>query len=190
MVSTVETALVNFVQRFKEAAAGRDDTFPPQKYDSEWTSPCRIGAADSAGFIRWEPVRQNERIDFRGLENALELEIHGDIKALYSTYWSAGLEATSEEGHVSLIQLWNPQDFDRLIENLIGHALAKRRQKQSFTVFVATTEADSELFLSVDNATGKVLLEEPGHPPKREVDENLASFIDRLAPCLEQPKIY
>ena len=190
MVSTVETALVNFVQRFREAAAGRDNTFAPQKYDPEWPSPCRIGAPDTAGFIRWEPVRQNEKTNFRGLENALELDVHEDIRDFYGTFWSAGLEATSEEGHVSLIQLWNLQDFDRLIENLIGHALAKRRQKHSFTAFVATTDADSELFLSVDNTTGRVLLEDPGHLPKREVDENLASFIDRLTPCLEQPKIY
>ncbi|HJN51933.1 MAG: SecY-interacting protein [Pseudomonadales bacterium] len=188
-MSNVETALADFMQRFKSAAAGSGGAFPPQKFDPDWPSPCRIGAP-AAGYIRWEPVPQSQTTDFRGLENALELEIHKDIKAYYGSYWCGALEATAEEGHVSLIQMWNPQDFDRLIENLIGHAMAKRRLKHPFTVFVATTEADSELFLSVDNDTGGVLLEEPGCPPRRQVDENLASFIDRLTPCLAQPKIY
>ncbi len=190
MVSTVETALVNFIQRFTEAAASKGGDFAHQKYDPDWPSPCLIGTPNPAGYICWEPVRQDEKINFRGLENALDLHIHADIKAFYGTYWSAGLQATSDEGHVSLIQLWNRQDFHRLVENLIGHALAKRRLKHPFTVFVATTEADSELFLSVDNTTGAVLLEEPGHPPSREVEETLARFIDRLTPSLEQPKIY
>ncbi len=182
MVSGVETALDGFVQRFAASAGG---AFPPEKYDPEWGSPCLIGGPDSAGFVCWEPVRQEEKTDFRGLENALEVEIHGDIKAFYGAYWSACLEAASEEGPVSLIQLWNREDFDRLIENLIGHAMAKQRLKHPFTVFVATTAEDSELFLSVDNETGRVLLEEPGYPPRRQVDENLASFIDRLTPCPE-----
>jgi len=190
MLSTVETALTNFIQRFTEAAAGNGRAFPAQKYDPDWPSPCRIGPPDTAGYICWEPVKQNEKTDFSGLENALELEIHPDVKAFYGAFWSAGLEATSEEGHVSLIQLWNQLDFDRLIENLIGHAMAKRRQNHPFTVFFANTESDSELFLSVNNTTGNVLLEEPGCLPRRTVEENLTSFIDRLTPCMEQPKIY
>lgn len=189
MVSNVATALANFMQRFTEATASKGGAFPLKKYDPDWPSPCRIGGADSAGYICWQPVRQEQKTDFSGLENALELEIHTDIKAFYGAYWCAGLEATSQEGHVSLIQLWNQQDFDRLIENLIGHGMAKRRLKHPFTVFVATTDADSELFLSIDNATGSVLLEEPGYPPRRQVDENLASFIDRLTPCPDQPTI-
>lgn len=190
IVSSVETALTNFIQRFTVAAASTDAAFPPQKYDPQWPSPCRIGLPDSAGYICWEPIRQNEKTDFHGLENALGLDIHADIKAFYGTYWCATMQATAAEGQVSLIQLWNQQDFDRLIENLIGHALAKRRLKHPFTVFVANTESESELFLSVDNTTGRVLLEEPGLPPRREVEENLASFIDRLTPSLEQPAIY
>ncbi len=119
-------------------------------------------------------------MDFRGLANALECPIHPDICTYYGSYWSGSIEAESSEGHVSLIQLWNPEDFDRLIENLIGHALMKQKSRHPFTVFFATTEADSELFLSVENQTGRVFLEEPGKAPLRCVDEDLATFLDRL----------
>ncbi len=84
---------------------------------------------------------------------------------------------------MSLILLWNAEDAARLIENLIGHALAKRRAKSPLSIFFACTEQDSELFLSVENTTGQVLIEKPGHKPVDVVAENLASFIDALVPA-------
>jgi SecY interacting protein Syd len=164
--------------------------FPRQEFDAEWISPCQLGAPDDRGLMRWEPVIQQEPVDFSGLENALELSIHQDIKEFYGTYWSAGLQATAEEGDVSLIQLWNLRDFDRLIKNLIGHAMSKRSARQPFTIFFATTDPDTEMFLSVHNETGEVLLEEPGTGPTRTVDSDLATFITRLTPTMDRPTIY
>ena len=50
------------------------------------------------------------------------------------------------------------------------------------TVFFACTEQDSELFLSVDNETGAVVLEKPGYKPIRQVADDLESFIRTLVP--------
>ena len=113
----------------------------------------------------------------------MELTVHPDIKEYYGAYWSAGLEADAPQGPVSLILLWNPDDADRLVENLIGHALAKRRRRSPFTVFFACTAADSELFLTVDNASGEVLLEKPGYKPIEVVAPSLAEFLGRLTPA-------
>jgi SecY interacting protein Syd len=145
---------------------------------------------DQHGLIGWHPVTQRDAVDFSGLEHALDVKIHADIKAFYGSFWSGSLEATCQEGHVSLIQLWNQADFNRLVENLIGHALAKRKVKQPLTVFFANTEFDSPYFLSVDNDSGEVLLEEPGAKPKRKVDNCLADFLNRLVPSLEPTTIH
>jgi SecY interacting protein Syd len=139
---------------------------------------------------QWRPVPQSTPVDFRGLANALKTEVHPDICTFYGSFWSGPLETTSEEGQVSLIQLWNPDDFDRLIENLIGHALVKRQRKQPLTLFFATTETDSELFLSIDNKTGEILLEEPAKPPIKIVENDLNTFLNRLTPVLASPDIY
>jgi SecY interacting protein Syd len=155
-------------------------------------SPCEIGEpiarADGTRVVPWRPRRRPFADDFAGLEHALEIAIHPDIKAYYGAYWSGGLEATAADGHVSLLFLWNPEDADRLVENLIGHALAKRRARSPFTVFFACTEAESELFLTVDNASGAVLLERPGHRPIRQVSDSLAAFLDGLEPALRIPR--
>jgi len=185
-VSTADS-LDRFITRY--LAAGSP---PPEPFDPDWRSPCERGApfagADGGHYIAWRPVRREAPRDlpterlFSGLEHALDLILHPDIKDYYGRYWSAGLDAQAPDGPVGLILLWNPFDFDRLVENLIGHALAKRRQRAPFTTFFAGTDPDSEYFLSVDNDSGQVLLEHPGKRPLRVVAENLAEFLDSLIP--------
>jgi SecY interacting protein Syd len=157
-------------------------------FDPEWRSPAEIGEPIETAegtLIAWRPTpRHPDTVggDFTPLERALEITIHPDIKAYYGAYWSAGLEAEAVDGHVSLLFLWNTEDIARLNENLIGHALSKQRAKCPMSVFFACTEPDSELFLSVDNDSGAVLLEKPGFKPVRQVADSLAGFLESLVP--------
>ncbi|XOV87113.1 MAG: SecY-interacting protein Syd [Pseudomonadota bacterium] len=183
----VTLALEDFIAR---ALVARDADHFTVPLDPDWRSPCELNPDTDAPTTHWRPVRQEPSVDFRGLENALECNIHPDIQAFYGSFWSGSFEARSMEGHVSLIQLWNEEDFDRLIANLIGHALAKQRARLPFTVFFATTEPESELFLSIENETGYILLEEPGRPPVKRVEDNLARFLRRLDPIDSPPVIY
>jgi len=181
-MSEVTAALASFVDRYLTRYPTLVDPF-----DRDWRSPCEVGQpyADTAGLqlIAWRPLRRSFADDFAGLERALERPIHPDIKAYYGSFWSGGLEATAAEGHVSLILLWNPADGERLVENLIGHAIAKRRVHAPFTVFFACTEPDSDLFLSVDNDTGEVVLEAPGAKPMRTVAPSLTVFLRGIEPA-------
>ena len=68
--------------------------------------------------------------------------------------------------------------------------MVKRRSKQPFTVFFANTEPDTEFFLSIDNETGRILLEEAGKPPIREVEKDLITFLKRLTPIATNSGIY
>ena len=180
-IHPVTNALDAFVTRYVEQYPTLVDPFDP-----DWRSPCEVDAprrVEGVEVVPWRPLKRAHADDFAGLEHALELTVHPDIKAYYGSYWSGGLEATASDGHVSLILLWNPADAERLIENLLGHALAKRRARAPFTVFFACTEPDSELFLSVDNSTGAVVLEKPGARPLRTVAASLADFLAGLEPA-------
>lgn len=178
-------ALASFIDRALDLT---DDRLLSSPFDPEWRSDCEQHQDD--GLTWWRPVIQSPGVSFDGIANALEAPIHPDIEAYYGSYWSGTLEASSEEGPLSLIQLWNPDDFERLRANLIGHALNKMRSKHPFTVFFANTEPDSELFLSIDNTSGAVLLEEPGKAALREVESDIETFLDRLQPELRQPDLY
>lgn len=182
-VSTdVSEVLTGFVNAYLEQYPNLYEVFDPQ-----WRSPCEMGepftAGDDTQLIAWQPLARRFADDFGGLERALEGEVHPDIKAYYGGFWSGGLEATAPDGHVSLILLWNADDAVRLQENLIGHLLAKQRARSPFTVFFACTEPDSDLFLSVDNASGAVVLEKPGSKPIRQVADSLAEFLQQLEPA-------
>ena len=121
--------------------------------------------------------------DWSGLERALDVSLHSDVATFYGSFWSDAIPVCAEEGSATLIQVWNEQDFERLIENLIGHALQKRR-REPLTLFIACTD-DSEFNLCVDNATGSVLLEQPGQAPKHTVAEKLAELLARMEPAAQ-----
>lgn len=185
---SVRDALSGFLTR---TLAVYPDLHAP--FDPDWRSPCEIGEpfdTEAGRLIAWRPVARHPatiEADFAPLERALDTSVHPDIKAYYGACWSAGLEAQAPDGHVSLLFVWNPEDLARLNENLLGHAFAggaraNRRTRRPLSLFFACTEPDSELFLSVDNRTGVVLLERPGRGPIREVADDLASFIATLAP--------
>ena len=186
MTLSVTAALTAFIERYMREMQQKRKSLPRQEYDPAWPSCCQLGEPDTSGMITWRPVKRDQPADFSGLEYAFETTLHEDIKHYYGSFWSDGLAADCKEGEVNLILIWNEDDFQRLIGNIIGHALAKRRAKQPLTVFFACTEADSELFLSIDNTSGKVLLEQPGIPPLREVAPSLSHFIARLRPAVER----
>ena len=175
----VEEALADLVDR---TLAMTDDKLLSTAFDKDWRSRCEVHS--NSQHTWWRPVPQSPKVDFSGLEHALEQQFHPDILAWYSTYWSGNLEASSDDGPVSLIQLWNQDDFERLKGNLVGHAMTKQRQGQPLTVFFATTDPDSEQFLSIDCNSGEVLLEEPGKPPIKRVETHLGKFLSRLTPII------
>ncbi len=180
---TVAAALADFMEHTQKS-------YPDLRthFDPNWRSPCEIGEpmdSDDGPLIGWQPLRRHQDSvadDFAPLERALEITIHPDIKAYYGAYWAAGLEAEAVDGHASLLFLWNLDDVARLNENLIGHALARQRAKSPMSVFFACTDTDSELFLSVDNDSGAILLEKPGYKPIRQVADNLSTFLETLVP--------
>lgn len=153
------------------------------KFDKHWPSLCYINEERDGTTVGWRPTRQLESNDmFIRLSAALEEEVHPDIIDFYSRYWSDPLPASSVDGELSLLQVWNEEDLERLRSNLIGHALAKRQQKRPLTFFIACPEPDDDYFISVDNYSGEVWLEKPGKPPIRKLASNLAEFINELTP--------
>jgi SecY interacting protein Syd len=59
----------------------------------------------------------------------------------------------------------------------------KRRLKQPETLFIALTDED-DFILTVDNASGEVVLEQVGLLPKEVVAPNLEVFIQSLQPSV------
>jgi len=168
---------------FMEKLSAIQTTRPLIRFDSQWLSECYAHQASDGDKVSWWPTQQTSPNDmFTRLEEALEEKIHQDIIDFYCRYWSDPLPATCSDGDLSLIQVWNNEDMERLRSNLVGHALSKRQQKRPLTFFIACPEPDEDYFISIDNFSGEVWLERPGKPPIRKLADNTAAFLDTLTP--------
>lgn len=179
---SVETALDQFVERFLSLYQTDMPPMPQQQFDAEWPSDCYQKEYIDGDQCGWKPTPQGHPQDlFEGLANALEVDIHPDIKAYYTHLWSDPLPAACPDGDLELIFVWNDDDYERLRANLIGHALMKKKRRQPLTLFFACTEPE-EMVISIDNASGEIVVETPGKKPHQILSSSMADFISQLSP--------
>lgn len=181
MTRTVAQALDDFVDHALKSMSPLLTPWLP-----DWRSPCEYGdmitSASTEPTIMWRPVRRDDPDVLAPLEAALEATIHPDLKQYWGRYFAASLDAQAPQGPLLLLQLWNREDSQRLVENQIGHVVTQRRAKAPLSLFFACTEDGSDYILTVDNTSGEVLLEAPGRKPLQVVAPSLAAFLDELTP--------
>ena len=191
------TNLVEILRQFSKQYVNQyqhvHSHLPKIEQDAEWPSSCEISnendviehASLSIGEVFWQPVNveKEQGLNFDNVESALELTLHPDIKTYFTTIYSESLDATCEEGNLSLLFAWNKDDFQRLQENLIGHILMKQRLKQSETVFFAVTD-EEDMIISIDNDSGSVWVERVGCEPHKQLANSLSQFISELIPTV------
>jgi SecY interacting protein Syd len=158
------------------------------EFDDDWNSPClsiddknQSLQVENGQAVSWQPVLQNPVNTMDNIASALELEIPEELATFFTRYFSLDIPAKAQRGELSLIQAWNQHDFERLQGNLIAHVLMKRRLKQAETLFFAATD-DDDFIISVDCASGQVMLEQIGLTPKEVLADTLTEFIYELTP--------
>ncbi len=178
LTNSLDSFVTAFIQRHQQ----HHHCLPHIDYDPQWPSECYQQTTATGEPVPWVPVLQQQTPElFQGLAHALETDIHPDIVRYYTRYWSDPLPASFNGDRLNLLFVWNDEDYERLRGNLIGHALTQRRRKLPLTLFFACTEPE-DFILSVDNASGQVMLEQPGQAPLRVIAESLAAFIGQLKP--------
>ncbi len=182
--------LQQFSKRYIAAYQQTHACLPIVEHDKEWPSPCEQSVTEQSslpqGEVYWQPIatEKSEALSFDNVESALNLTLHEHIKTYFTLFYSESLEARCEEGELSLLFVWNKNDFQRLQENLIGHILMKQRLKQPETIFFAVTD-EEDTIISVDNASGAVWVERVGCLPHKQLSDSLAQFISRLTPVIK-----
>ena len=193
-----KTNLVDILQQFSKQYVSQYEELhshlPKIEQDDEWPSPCEVSHENggieheviTTGYVFWQPtnIDKEQALNFDNVESALELTLHPDIKTYFTTLYSESLDATCEEGDLTLLFAWNKEDFQRLQENLIGHILMKQRLKQAETIFFAVTD-EEDMIISIDNDSGSVWVERVGCIPHKELADSLAQFISSLVPMVK-----
>lgn len=151
------------------------------EYDINWPSACIQGSPENGDRVEWQPILQGNINNLDAMAAALELSIPAEFEQLFCRYWSDHLDATAEQGNLTLLQVWNQEDFERLQQNLIGHVLMKRRLKQPETLFFAVTDQE-DFVISLELSSGTVVVEQVGKNPHKKLADSLLAFIKTLTP--------
>lgn len=158
----------------------QDGGYPRIQYDASWLSPCLTGSKNENNQMTWKPVSRSFTNPFSDLENALDVEFHPSVKSFYGHFWSDGLWGKAFDEEISLIQVWNEEDLEMLRQNLLGHAFAKKKNRQALTLFIGCTIDDD--IVSIRNDDGVVVIEKPGKKQHREIASSVAVFLNSFEP--------
>jgi len=186
MTAAVTDALISFYARCEQLWQTQD-YLPQQAFDPEWDSPCFIVDSNHpqllAGNKAWLPVKRDEITSFSNIESALSIELDPQIADFFGAYFSDHMPASFNDEIIELVQVWSPDDFERLQENTIAHLMMKKTLKQSPTLFIASCVDDMQI-IALDNVSGEVVREVLGKGISEVLAPDLATFIGQLTPVL------
>jgi len=180
--TSVINSVLNFATSYIEKHQSTHQELPKIEVDKDWPSPCEQERVND-NLVYWKPQKIDEELNFDNVGQALDITIHKDIQDYFTCVYSESIEASCEDGKLSLLLPWNKDDFERLQQNLIGHIMMKQKLKQNITLFFAVTDED-DMIISLDNKTGEVWVEQVGCVPHKKLADNLVSFIESLTPCV------
>lgn len=182
MIDQVQIALAAFTDRYCQLWRQQRNSYPVNRELLGFASPCVIDS--DSDQLQWQPQPFTLPANLDAVSRGMEILLQPTVVSFYTSQFAAEMPARFDDQQLTLLQIWNEDDVERIQQNLIGHLLMKQRLKQSPTLFIATSDKDNQL-IAVDNLTGQVLLETLGSKKKQVLSDSLAIFLEQLTPVLD-----
>lgn len=174
-------ALQTFTHRYCDAWQQQSGTLPRSEALYGVPSPCLESTGDEVIF--WKPQPFVPALTLEAIEKALNIVVQPAIHAFYTTQFAGDMPATFMGRELTLLQVWSPEDFQRVQENQIGHLVTQQRLKLSPTLFIGTLDSDLDV-VSVCNLSGEVVVETLGTRQRTTLAPSLEAFLAQLIPSL------
>lgn len=183
MMQQTLDAIHQFTRRFCDSWQQQTGHLPVSVGLAEIDSPCIQQRAEHG--VYWLPQPFTLPASLAAVERGVEIALQPSVVAWYTSQFAADMAVSFRGQSVTLLQVWNEEDFQRVQENLIGHLIMKRRLKQTPTLFIGATDHDTEI-ISVDNLTGQVIREGLGSKKRKVLTENVADFLAECEIVIEK----
>jgi SecY interacting protein Syd len=179
MTDDTSRALLSFTEKYYQRCKDKLGHGPYSDELSEIASPCF--EEKDGERVYWHAVVRDSEEDFTNIEQAIDLVLHEDIKTFFGIQYSGDMAVTWQGNPLTLLQVWNDEDFNRLQENILGHLITQRRLKLKPTVFIAVTDAELDV-VSICNLSGSVILERLGTSNRDILANSLVEFLAKIEP--------
>ena len=173
MEAPEKVALLDFTQRW----IAQFEHAPQSEELHGLPSPCIIKTENLA--VYWQPFLLNPPRDLTIAEQVINIRIHPSAHTFYGTQYAANLTAKFADVNLILLQAWNDDDFSNLEKNLIAHLSQQKKLKRTPTIFIASTNEDTEI-VALNNLTGEVVKEDLITGQLTTLSSNLATFLEKL----------
>ena len=167
-------AIHTFTRRFCDSWQQQTGHLPVSIGLADIDSPCVQQRAEHG--VYWLPQPFTLPAHLGAVERGVEIALQPSVVAWYTAQFAADMAVSFRGQPITLLQVWNEDDFQRVQENLIGHLVMKRRLKQMPTLFIGATDHDTEI-ISICNLSGEVIREALGSKKRDILSENLAEFL-------------
>ncbi|KES17762.1 SecY-interacting protein [Gilliamella apicola] len=168
-----KVALLDFTQRW----IAQFDDAPKSEELHSLPSPCIIKTENLA--VYWQPFLLIPPRDLTIVEQVVNIKIHPSAHIYYGTQYAANMTAKFADIELILLQPWSDDDFANLEQNLIAHLSQLRKLKRQPTIFIGSTDKDTEI-IALNNLTGEVVKEDLITGQLSTLTSDLKSFFEKL----------
>lgn len=182
MNNIIQAQLFALFERQQALWQQQKGSLPMQVFDPQWISPCQVGGVKN-DKIAWSPVKREPLLNLSNIERALEIQLHPSISDFFCSAYADSIPCLFAGHPITLIQVWNEDDFNLLQENMIAHFLMQKRLKKPASMFIASCSDEMQI-ISIINDTGQVQLETLGKGQDAILAESLSDFLAQLEPVI------
>jgi len=147
-------------------------TLPKIPRDEEAEQSLYVGEPDEAGWVCWKPVEKTVTHDLSGIEEELGTEMHASVDEYFNCYWFCALGGKYKSHSVQLEAVLPGIELRSFVSKLASYKSTHQGAMRAVPIGVEK----NGLLVVVDNATGKVLLEDY----EEAVYEPLADSLEQL----------
>ena len=167
------------LRRYLVAVRAVSGELPMTEHDPERPSPCEVTAPDAEENVLWRPVQRVPAAELATLQRDADITLSDDLRAWLGAWWCLPFEASLGDESLILLGIGGPADEAAFGAQLGAHLAARRARSEPDTVPIGAL-GDGR-FLTVDNVSGRVLLESPAKT-LGVVAPSLAALLSRLTP--------